>query len=245
MQLSTSRTSEPVKVFNTRQVKFRQARSQSPQSNVRLVASLASASVTAGFLAMALPMAPAIAAGQLDYERCTATLAGLKISTDEAAAACARAFRPVDLSKCVSTINRGTSLPAAEALGACRQVRRPVDMGNCVVDIRRGVSGISEVDALNNCRSSLLPSSYANCVLGENRSLKLDSAKLLNTCIDASDFARDLDPTFIPYTTLPTDSGVSPAPTDGLLAPASPITPANPTTPTPTTPASPANPTTP
>ncbi|MBW4472917.1 MAG: hypothetical protein KME45_21445 [Stenomitos rutilans HA7619-LM2] len=183
------------------------------QSRITLVSGFASISVVSGLLAVVLPMPSAIAAN--DYERCTSDLLGAKIATEEAASACSRAFFPKDLSACVSELS-GNTFAAADALTACRQVRRPRDLSECVVDIRREISDSTAAEVLDSCRRSLLPERYANCVIGLNKAAKVPATKALDSCIDASYFPREVDPTFLPFTPTGGVSGSSIQP-DGTV----------------------------
>ncbi|XGV95128.1 MAG: hypothetical protein ACAF41_20565 [Leptolyngbya sp. BL-A-14] len=213
------------------------------QSRNTLVSGFASISVVAGLLAVVLPVPSAIAAN--DYERCTSDLLGSKVATEEASSACSRAFFPRDLSACVSQLS-GNSFAAADALNACRQVRRPRDLASCVVDIRRAVGDSTPAEVLDSCRRSLLPTRYADCVIGINKAAKVSSAKALESCIDASYFPREVDPTFLPFTP---SGGISAAPVqpDGTMqsvpsttTPIAPIAPS--AAPSSTTPATPSQP---
>jgi len=199
------------------------------QSRVTLVSAFArmsaSASIVAGLVAVVLPVPSAIAAN--DYERCTSDLLGAKITTEEAASACSRAFFPKDLSACVTRLSVN-NFAAADALTACRQVRRPTDLASCVVDIRREISDSTAAEVLDSCRRSLLPVRYSNCVIGLNKAAKVPSTKALDSCIDASYFPREVDPTFLPFTP---SGGVSVTPlqTDEAspsMSPTSPTAPA-------------------
>ncbi|HEY9885073.1 MAG TPA: hypothetical protein V6C98_15815 [Thermosynechococcaceae cyanobacterium] len=199
-----------------------------PQSGVSYVSTIASISSAAGLLAIALP-APAIAAN--DYDRCTADLLGAKITTEEAASACTRAFAPRDLSSCVSQLS-GNTFAAADALNACRQVRRPREMATCVVDIRREVTYSTAAEVLDSCRRSLLPRRYSDCVVGVNRVAKIPPTQALDSCVDASYFPREVDPTFLPFTP---SGGVSITPLQSETLQTNPTL--EPTSPTPTAPA--------
>ncbi|MBD2038868.1 hypothetical protein H6F76_28365 [Leptolyngbya sp. FACHB-321] len=207
-----------------------------PQSGVSFVSTLASLSVAAGLLAIVLP-APATAAN--DYDRCTSDLLGAKITTEEAASACSRAFAPRDLSSCVSQLS-GNTFAAADALNACRQVRRPREMATCVVDIRREVTDSTAAEVLDSCRRSLLPKRYSDCVVGVNRAAKVPPTQALDSCVDASYFPREVDPTFLPFTP---SGGVSVTPlqteTPLQTSPAPEVTSPAPTAPATTTPAQP------
>jgi hypothetical protein len=225
MQTITLQAPEPVKA---------QICQPKSQSRVTLVSGLVGLSVVAGLFAVVLPV-PAIAAN--DYERCTNDLLGAKISSEEAASACSRAFFPRDLSACVTQLS-GNAFAAADALSACRQVRRPKDLASCVVDIRREISDSTAAEVLDSCRRSLLPTRYSDCVVGLNKAAKVPSAKALDSCVDASYFPREVDPTFLPFTP---SGGVSVTPQTGTTMPSmSPTTTPSPTpvpSPAPATPA--------
>lgn len=230
MQTITLHALESVKA-QTCQLRF--------QSRVTLVSAFArasaSASIVAGLVAVVLPVPSAIAAN--DYERCTSDLLGAKITTEEAASACSRAFFPKDLSTCVSRLSVN-NFAAADALTACRQVRRPTDLASCVVDIRREISDSTAAEVLDSCRRSLLPVRYSDCVIGLNKAAKVPSTKALDSCIDASYFPREVDPTFLPFTP---SGGVSVTPlqTDDANPSMSPDSPTPMTSPSPA-PSSPA-----
>lgn len=156
--------------------------------------------VTASLAAVAVPIAPANAlfGGSANpYEVCTRDLTRAQVSTTDAANACAQALRPKDLGDCVDRI-ADEKISGADALSVCRQVRRPIEAGNCVVRIRRQASDTAIVDVLDSCRRSLLPERFAECVVGENRQLKISGKQAIDTCIDASDRPNDVLPTFIP-----------------------------------------------
>ncbi|MBW4690727.1 MAG: hypothetical protein KME27_03065 [Lyngbya sp. HA4199-MV5] len=223
------------------------------QSRLTLISALvkisAGTSVVAGLVAIVLPVPSAIAAN--DYERCTSDLLSAKIATEEATSACSRAFFPKDLSACVSQLS-GNTFAAADALTACRQVRRPKDLSKCAVDIRREISDSTAAEVLDSCRRSLLPERYANCVIGLNQAAKVPATKALDSCIDASYFPREVDPTFLPFTptggvsgsAVQPDGTVQSAPsTTSPIAPASPsVAPSPSPAPSTTTPAMPAEP---
>ncbi len=160
-----------------------------------------------------------------DYQVCADRLKTAKVSTEEAATACARAFRPQDLASCVTTLTTD-KFAVADALSACKQVRRPRDLATCVVDIRRDVANAVAGEVLDSCRRSLLPKRYRDCVTGLVASLKVEPGKALDRCIDASDRPLDLQPDFIPIgQPVPTSPSTTPAPTvpdagtPGTLAP--------------------------
>ncbi|WP_445241525.1 hypothetical protein [Microcoleus vaginatus] len=51
------------------------------------------------------------------------------MGAEAAAAACADALHPRDISKCALQINRKTNISGVEALSSCRRVRRPQGIG--------------------------------------------------------------------------------------------------------------------
>ena len=148
-----------------------------------------------------------------DYNTCATTLLRLKVSTEETAATCSRAFKPEDLATCVRRSVDDGKLPIVESLAACRNVRRPVEMSSCVVDIRRQLSDAPPLEVLNRCQASLLPERYANCVLGINPPIQAPSASKLTSCIDASAVPQELDPSIIPYSR-PPGSQTPPVPSE-------------------------------
>jgi hypothetical protein len=153
--------------------------------------------VMSALVMAALPMGRAIATAN-EYESCTATLAGLKVTSEAAASACAKALHPQEIATCVSTVN-GQSVAIADALSACNRVRRPIELGACVTDIRSKMADAVVNDVLGNCRRSLLPKQYANCVVGVNTAVKLTVGKAMNGCLDAGYYPEELHETFIPY----------------------------------------------
>lgn len=167
---------------------------------------------------------------EADYDNCAKAMAGAKISTADAASACANALRPKDLGVCVTRITQN-NVPGVDALSVCRQVRRPVDAATCVVNIRTKAAQTALVDVLDGCRRSLLPDRFGKCVVDLHTELKLPTKQAIDTCIDATDRAQDLPPT-----TLPSGSAIPPvtpipAPTTPTPSTSTP-TPATPTPPT-------------
>ena len=135
---------------------------------------------------------------QNTYRGCTGRLLNIKISPEDAAAACAEALRPSELSKCVVEIEQETEIAAGDALGTCRQVRRPNDVARCVVGIS---SGDKEAipDVLDYCgRRTLLPTRFAECVVGLRIQAKVAAPQAMETCISASEPPRDFAPNFVP-----------------------------------------------
>jgi len=161
---------------------------------------------------LAVPEMPNIPRNRFD--NCTADLLKLNISVEEATHACARAFDPGDLGRCVTKVRDRLDLSGEEILNACRQVRRPMEMAECVSDIRRNLNDAAPAEILNNCRITLLPDRYAKCVRGLVKSASITPTQAMDTCNNGGYLPRQIDPTFIPYTS------ASPQPEPAPMPPA-------------------------
>lgn len=164
----------------------------------------------AGLLAIAIPKAPAVAF--TEFQICAAQLvrwAG--IAPEAASGACAKALHPEDLSRCVVTISLVTSTLKQDALSACTKVRRPVDLSQCVSDISERTRTSEVPTVIDYCRRSLLPIRFSECVTGLSREVDSAIPRLLDTCITAEDFPRNLSPAFAP--------SPPPMPTQPLVVP--------------------------
>lgn len=129
-----------------------------------------------------------------DFRICTSALARDRISPDAAVDACSGTVYPKDLAACVYKINRETNIAAADALSRCSAVRRPRDLAICVVNITTRTQGTSSADVLENCRRSLLPVRFAECVVGSNRGIDFSATRAMGYCIDGSDRPREFYP---------------------------------------------------
>jgi len=146
---------------------------------------------------VAIPTQPAKAErNSFDYNFrvCGAELARAGIPPAVAANSCSAVLYPKDLTTCVLTIYKQTSISSGDALTTCRQVRRPRDLGNCVVNISVNTLGGSPRAILDGCRRSLLPVRFGECVVGLSQSLNLSVGLLMANCIDGSDRPRDFYP---------------------------------------------------
>lgn len=132
-----------------------------------------------------------------DYESCAGALRGASIADADAAAACAGALYPRDVSNCVVRVKDGSTLAAADILTACRRVRRPIELAACFNDIDAD-STATEAEVLNSCRRSLLPDRFSDCVTGLRRNIELSTAEALQTCIAAGDRPQNVLPSFVP-----------------------------------------------
>ena len=129
-----------------------------------------------------------------DYRVCAGELLDRGIAAEQVAIACSQALVPPDLSLCVGKISRLTPVTAPDALSACNRVRRPVEMSTCVVDIFNRTTGstpsviTSSVNTiLDNCRRSLLPLKFSDCVIGLSQQISFSSDMALRSCIAAEE----------------------------------------------------------
>jgi len=133
-----------------------------------------------------------------DYRVCAARLKNLGISTEDTARACAEVLRPRDFSACVVKIAGDTQIEAIDAVRTCSQVRRHNEFASCVVGIINNTQTTVNPEVLNYCRRSLLPLSFAKCVVGFRTEMDFDPRQAMDTCIDASDSPRQYQPSFLP-----------------------------------------------
>jgi hypothetical protein len=187
----------------------------------------------ASLFTLVLPSRPAHALNE--FQLCAAQLVRLAgVSPVDAARACSDALSPKELSRCVVTIHRITPTLTPDALTACQRVRRPADLSRCVFDIEDNTRNPQSPAVLENCRRSLLPRRYAECVVGVSRETDIDASGAMATCIKAEDRPRNPAPTFVPppppNPTLPPNvPKVNIPPLD--VTPATPTLPKNPFTP--------------
>lgn len=171
--------------------------SRKPSLSLTLSRLCAGKLAIAGLLAIAIPQTPV--AAYTDHQICAAELvrwAG--VSQEGALGACARALYPKDLSRCVVTISLITATLKQDALVACTKVRRPVELSRCVSDISKKTLTTEVPAVIDYCRRSLLPIRFSECVTGLSRELDFTTPRLLDTCIAAEDFPRNLSPTMAP-----------------------------------------------
>lgn len=140
----------------------------------------------AGLFTLAIPNTPANAFN--DFQVCAGELRRSNISPEVAAAACAEALAPADLSLCVLKIKALTPISPDDALRACIRVRRPIELANCVVQINDRTQDPNALPVLNYCRRSLLPERFSDCVVGISRQLDFSPPSALEACISAEDY---------------------------------------------------------
>ncbi|ELR96576.1 hypothetical protein [Gloeocapsa sp. PCC 73106] len=144
---------------------------------------------------LGLPSAPVLANS---FNACARDLIASGISGEAAGSACGSALVPRDLSLCVSRVNRPGAIAPEEALQACYQVRRPRDLASCFNSIERRVdlSSTTPNQVLDNCRKSLLPERYSECVLGlTNQGESIAAEQALNDCLSTENYPTALFPT--------------------------------------------------
>lgn len=149
----------------------------------------ASQLVTASLFTLAFPTTP-VSAGVDQFQICAAELLRAGISRENAARTCAEALYPKDLSLCVLKIEELTPVAADEALFACMRVRRPKELASCMVNINQRTQGSDPLLVLANCRSTIRPLRFSECVIGLSREIDFSLPSALATCIDAEDFPR-------------------------------------------------------
>ncbi|MCT7949006.1 hypothetical protein NG798_04330 [Ancylothrix sp. C2] len=166
---------------------------------------------------------PASAASRNSYQRCAGKLIDVGLAPELVAVACGSALHPDQLGSCVMKIHDRTDITAIDALSTCVRVRRPEDLATCVVDISEDSdAGLAPV-VLDNCRRSLLPVRYSECVVGLSRKIEILPGQAMATCIDAADRPGPFDRSFIPQSELMPPYGTLP---DGFQPPAIPVPPA-------------------
>jgi hypothetical protein len=114
-----------------------------------------------------------------------------------AAGACGQALHPTDLASCTAGVTGTAEVSAEQALMACQSDRRPDELATCVTDIYGSLDVASATAVLNNCRLSVLPVRFADCVVGVADAASLTTAESMNQCIAAGYRPDDVAPTFI------------------------------------------------
>ncbi|AFZ42336.1 hypothetical protein PCC7418_0087 [Halothece sp. PCC 7418] len=148
------------------------------------------AALQAGLFFMLTPTRPLQAAIGDEFKICGEELQEAGLSAEEASAACADAIRPKDLSLCVLSMNQEVGIPAEEGLYNCYRDRRPLDLASCVVDINQFLEADDPGIIVENCRRSILPLRYSECVVGLTNTTEqaIDPAIAMEECINADTF---------------------------------------------------------
>jgi hypothetical protein len=157
------------------------------QINYSFGAFTASFITIGGLLTSSLPTLAVTDSYRNDYRLCVAQLGRVGVTAKPASQSCAGSLYPQDLSSCVVKIHKLTQITPVDALSSCEQARRPQDLATCVVSISESYQGLENSATLTSCGRSLLPVTFANCVVGLRREIDLSPTQALKTCIDASE----------------------------------------------------------
>lgn len=175
-------------MFNLNQIGSTAQQERSPnRSWGRRWLSLAVTQLVSGsLLGMAIPTGPALADNS--YQTCAQEMLGVGFSSETAADVCAGAFKPDNLSRCVSRINESNiEVSPPLILFNCQRVRRPKELATCVVDILENIPEASSEIVIESCRRSLLPTRYASCAIGLYAELGLSSTDVFASCLNPKD----------------------------------------------------------
>ena len=154
------------------------------------------ATLQAGFFFMVSPSRPADAAVGGQFQVCAEELEQAGLPANQVAAACADALRPKDLSLCVLSMNQEVGVSAEEALFNCGRDRRPLELATCVLDINQFLEADDLRMIIENCRRSVLPLRYSECVVGLSNtpSEAIGPVEALEECLSAEAFPESLAP---------------------------------------------------
>ncbi|WP_016952729.1 hypothetical protein [Anabaena sp. PCC 7108] len=160
---------------------------QNEKSNCSLRILTAPVLAIAGLLATIVPSLAVTDSYRNDYRVCAAQLLSVGVTPQAASQGCAKALRPKELSTCVAQIKKQTQINPADAFNSCSQARRPEDLAACVVGISKGTQEAVNPAALVYCGRSLLPVTFAQCVVGLRKEIDFTPIQALDTCIDGTD----------------------------------------------------------
>ena len=135
-----------------------------------------------------------------DFQACAAAMLDEGISAEIAAFACGTARQPDDLADCVVGIE-DVELAATDVLTACRRSRRPIEVAGCFNQIqedRQDGDVTVAANVLENCRRSLLPERFADCVIGLRSEITFPISSAMDNCIAAGNRPRAAIPNFQP-----------------------------------------------
>ncbi len=122
-----------------------------------------------------------------EFDVCAKELQQAGLSADEASAACSEALHPEDLSLCVLSMNVEVDVTAQQGLENCFRDRRPVELATCVIDIDEAVEVEDVGNIVQNCRKSLQPLRYSECVIGLTAGNEIAVSRAVDDCIAADD----------------------------------------------------------
>ncbi|MEO1211561.1 MAG: hypothetical protein AAFX78_18785 [Cyanobacteria bacterium J06638_20] len=127
-----------------------------------------------------------------DFQACAAAMLDEGIAPEIVAFACGTARQPDDLADCVVGIE-DVELTAVDVLAACRRTRRPIEVAGCfnqIQDNRQGSEVTVAANVLENCRRSLLPERFADCVVGLRSEIAFPISSAMDNCIAAGNRPR-------------------------------------------------------
>jgi len=121
------------------------------------------------------------------FRVCAEELQEAGVSPEEASTACSDALAPKDLSLCVKSMNEQVGISAEVALNNCYRDRRPIELATCVVEIDRYIETDNIAAIVDNCRKSVLPFRYSECVVGLITTVgeEITPSRALDDCIAA------------------------------------------------------------
>ncbi|MDA0266825.1 MAG: hypothetical protein O2890_12055 [Cyanobacteria bacterium] len=154
--------------------------------------------VAAGLMVAGVGPIAIEAAQANDYDTCVGDLLPLALDRETVAAACALAYRPQEVSSCVTGVIAATTLDPRNALSACSRDRRPLEVSTCVTDIHTTLTVSDSLSVLDHCHRSLLPVRYSQCVLSLGTLAEFTTADALDRCISAGYRPENVAPTYIP-----------------------------------------------
>ncbi|MGF1521464.1 MAG: hypothetical protein ACFBSF_03995 [Leptolyngbyaceae cyanobacterium] len=145
-----------------------------------------------------VPLIASTAYASEDYAACAVDLTELGVEADTAAAACALAFDPTEMSSCVVGVTDAADVSPVAALSACSRDRRPDEVATCVTSIHEQLAVTSSQSVLTLCHRSILPERYAECVTGLADAVGYSTDESLASCIAAGYRPQDIAPTYVP-----------------------------------------------
>jgi hypothetical protein len=132
------------------------------------------------------------------YDDCAGELLAAGVAADAAAIACANAYRPTEVSSCVSGVLGAADVTPTAALSACSRDRRPDEVASCVATIHDDLVVLDSQSVLDHCHRTILPERYAACVTGIADEVGYTTEDSLATCIAAGYRPENVAPTYIP-----------------------------------------------
>lgn len=128
-----------------------------------------------------------------EYRACAAKLkeAGATPST---AKICAKVIRPLEFSACVAAISKHTQIRVEDTVDSCYKSHRPEDLAACVVNVSNNTQQTINQAVLEDCGRSLLPLTFARCVIGLRKEINMTPTESLDTCKNTGDRVNSVSP---------------------------------------------------